>query len=49
MPADREKGYGQARREQGMLDSFPQAKQYYSDALSVYETPVYFPGQWGFH
>ena len=31
---------------QTMLDRSPQAKQYYSDAFSVYETLVYFPGHW---
>ena len=31
---------------QAMLDRSPQAQQYYSDAFSVYETLVYFPGHW---
>ncbi len=31
---------------QAMLDRSPQAHQYYSDAFSVYETLVYFPGHW---
>ena len=29
-----------------MLDRSPQAKRYYSDAFSVYETLVYYPGHW---
>jgi hypothetical protein len=29
---------------QAMLDRSPQAKHYYSDAFTVYETLVYFPG-----
>jgi IS1 family transposase len=31
---------------QAMLDRSPPAKQYYSDAFSVYETLVYYPGHW---
>ena len=29
-----------------MVDPTPQAKQYYSDAFSVYGTLVYYPGHW---
>jgi insertion element IS1 protein InsB len=31
---------------QAMLDRSPQARCYFSDAFSTYETLVYFPGHW---
>ena len=34
---------------QALFHRSPQAKQYYSDAFSVYETLVYFPGHWRAH